>query len=374
MNDMARLLGKYQKPAVVFDTSTLVSLGQHDLATVSAVERLRRDLWSASQSAREEPYDLIIFEHVAGEYRRFFEQGVSGEYGIPKASNHILEQLDCSEFPSYLNNRVVDARKIWAEASPKSAGNSANGKGPVNLRNALSQPSRTDQELLAFVLEQAENQRTCYVFSRDNDIIGPVKKLESTHPCVHYMGYSVERPSVLAGRKKPVLIMPEVVGALYNLAPSKPFEYYLLSAKVPFAGEEVDAIVSMHPVEGRLKVEDGRASRHLLHVHDLDKLLAVKGYEREVFRSRENNAMRAAARGFEKDYATLSFIDAAKLKDGGLLRMAQLKRKLVFDAGRLSSQGEAPELEWFTVYPSYLREFSPETYHYVSDFRRAFPR
>ncbi len=121
MTTMARLLGKYQPPAVLLDSSTLVSLGQHDIATMSSVTKLRHELLSAGLA---EPYQVIVFGRAMMEYLRFFEEGVSGDYGIPKASYDMLEQLDdCFEFPQHLQVRIADARKLWKSTSSKSPQN-----------------------------------------------------------------------------------------------------------------------------------------------------------------------------------------------------------------------------------------------------------
>ncbi len=228
---------------------------------------------------------------------------------------------------------------------------------------------------MAFVLEQAENQRPCYVFSRDEDLIGPVKKLATEYPWIHYVGDSVERPSVLAGEKKPVLVMPEVVGSLYNMQQGKPLENYLLSTKVPFAGETVDLIVSAHPVSDPVRFVEERASRHLLNIHDIDQLTAVTGYKREMLRSKDNGRLMAAAKTAHKKYPALSFVDVSRSKEGGMLRMGRVDRRTIFTSHGLSHDvTEIPELKWFLAYYGYLRDFSPETLESLRSFRKEFPK
>ncbi|MFH0889627.1 MAG: hypothetical protein V1836_00600 [Candidatus Aenigmatarchaeota archaeon] len=375
MNEMARLLGKYQRPVLALDTSTLVSLGQNDIATISALSRLDRELMHASG------YEVVVLEHVAKEYARFYDESVLGDFGIPKASLNVLESLGYSRFPDHLRTRIIDAQKLWKEASPKSPKNiglqsDSQNNGHVNyaLRRLSVLPSRSDQELLAFTLEQAENSRQCYVFSRDEDIIGPVKNLSKKYPCIHYVGYGVERPSLLSGKRKPVLITPEVAGTLYNLEQNEPLENYLLSAKVPFAGEIVDMMVSVHRVEGAININEKEASRHLLNVSDIDSLAGVSGYKKDMISERENAKLKSAARRINNKYAALSFVSVSRTRSGGLLRIAEVNRKVRFTSNGLVNDVETPDLEWFIAYPSYLREFSSETSDYLAGFKREFSR
>ncbi|MBI4177387.1 MAG: NYN domain-containing protein [Candidatus Aenigmarchaeota archaeon] len=375
---MARLLGPYQTPLIVLDTSALVELGQHDLGTISALERLSQEL---KASGRGEPYEIAVFDDVFGEYVNLLKGGASDDFGMPKASIEVLGSIDMHDaFPESVRRKVDEARELWRKTSPKSpfardengrqkAGNHLTANGfPVRVL-----PSRTDQNILAFAIEQAENGRPCYIVSRDRDLTPPVEKLSTRHPSIHVVGDKVYSPVDISKPAKPLLMRPDLVGELFNMKQKEPFDHYMLTTKVPFAGEEVDMVVSMHPVEGRITAEEGKASRHFLYVWDQDELTGLKGYPAQRLRNQADRELKSAARRLNADYSTFSVIHAVKSRNDGMMRIAQQGKRTVYH-NSLKVEQSSSKIEWFTVYDGYLRRLSPETWEHLQRFRAKYSK
>lgn len=377
---LARQLGRYMKPIVLLDTSTLVSVSQGDFGTLSALHRLEKELIAADPAFSDDsaPFEAVIFEGQAAEYMHFSAESVLGDYGIPKASlrflpPYFLDGLQVKGFPAHLREYIRDARALWERKSRKAPSEKEKERlAGMSIRPTIL--SRPDSELLAFVIEQADNQRTCYVCSEDEDIIGPAKDLASRNPNVRYVGKSMERPSVLAGEEKPIFISPPALGKLYGMPTQTAEADYALTTRVPLAGEDVEMVVSVHPVEGPVRFWEGDASRRILMVYDMTEEFNAKGYKRDVLEDRWQRQLIRDNRAMAKKYYGFSSIVATKSREMGVLRVGEAGGRSMFIDGKMTRVPEGAVYEWFMVSDKYLQEFSPETFEHLRDFKRRFPK
>ncbi|MBI4167721.1 MAG: hypothetical protein HY515_02075, partial [Candidatus Aenigmarchaeota archaeon] len=312
---LARLLGQYQRPVFLMDTSALVGIGQHNFGVLSPFTRHIIDMEAEDKN---NPYHVVVLERAAREYARLLEQGVCDDYGIPKSSVDLANDMGYTEFSDDLRSRIREARELWQKTSAKAPTKSVPGQYQIL-------PSMTDQEIIAFVIEQADNHRRCYVFSDDEDIKGPVKSLSMRNPWIHYVERSFEKPSLIAGsEKKPLLITRRMLGEIYG-APTSAYANYLLTAKMPLLDEEVEVAVSVCPVEnGRIIGNETGMARHALYIRDIDELLDVKGWQRRMLEDRRDGELKRNAKKLMSKNFGVSFMNVIRSRKLGQFRVGHV--------------------------------------------------
>ncbi len=364
---MGRVLGYLQRPVFVMDTSAMVDIGQHNFGVLSPFTRHRIDLEAED---RDNPYQVIVLERAAREYVRFFNQSVPGNYGIPKFSADLINDyiVRYTEFSDDLRSRIREARELWQKTSAKAPLKSAPGQYQIL-------PSMTDQDIIAFVIKQADNHRRCYVFSDDEDIKGPVKSLAAENPWIRYVERSFEKPSLIAGsEKKPLLITPGMLGEMYA-APTNAYANYLLTAKMPLLGEDVEVAVSVRPVEnGRIIGVEAGVARHALYIHDIDELFGVKDVQRRILEDKLDRELGRNAKKLLSKSFGMSFMSVVKSRKLGQFRVRQLVQDARYANGHIERGVRTIDREWFMVDERDLMNLSPESWEYLERFRKRFPK
>lgn len=360
---LGRVLARYQEPALVFGTSALVKSGQHDYGAISAAVNIVDNLPGDKQ------YEPVVLDSVVREYKTLFYNHVLGDYGIPKASATLVDLLDPKQFPPEIRDMIGPSRELWRTKSMKAASGGVLG--------------RADLHLLTFVHEQAENGRECYVFTYDEDESGPVKHLESRFPHIHLAEESLQSADRLAEElnidattdDKHILLYPKVLGELYGMEASTEATHYLLTIKVPFAGNYEELGISINPMESGITFEDGGISRYPLLVLDLDKLIeSIHTPKYWVTHNQIMSKFERALKALSRRYLSRSTITIVKSRKYANIKMTKSKTSTKFSRGELTSETNSDGLEWLTIDNNYLRKFSPETVEYLRNFRSSVPK
>ncbi len=350
-------------PALVIGTSWLVDAGQHRYRALSSMAAVKDRLGST-------PYDVVILGSVYNEYNTLWEKGVLGDHQIPKASSDVITELNPQYFPQPLRDMLPPAKELWRATSRK-----AKAGGWLD---------RADMEVIAFVYEQAENERECYVFTYDEDEVSPVKSLASQYPHIHLAEESLQPARRLMNEfdtedhqanRRPVLMFPDVLGELYSMEPTIEPSYYVLAARAPLAGGTEEVWLSTHPLESGTKLEEGGATRYPLLVTDTSKLIAEPDARKKDFiRKRNRGVFEKALNALDRKYTSCKHISPVKSRAYSTMRLLGIDRRLMLRNGVWSVDKRGEELEWLVLTEDYLKAFSSATLDALAEFRGRFPK
>lgn len=360
---LGRLLGSLQDPVWVMDTSFLVKFGQHDYGAITQTMTAKHETadYFTGQDKDKVYVQLMILDRVGSEYRGLYANRALGDYGIPKASIDLLSELELTEFPQALSDMIEPARMLWKLESAKAYKTQATA-------------SRTDMEILAFALEQAENKRPCWVFSYDEDIAGPVRELAPRTHCAYLVKESAQNADAVmeatGAKHKPIFLPPWLVGEFYKTPTCVEAARYVTTAKVPFAGREEEFAVSVRPIGNDMKFREGNVSRYVLYSIDVDDIEGATGYKRNMLLDRMRNETRKATKSLIEKHPSASIITVKKSRKSGVLRLGKIDLHTHYADGRLERSSEETGLDWFMVDDKYLQGFSPETLEHLRDARR----
>ncbi|MBI2085368.1 MAG: hypothetical protein HYT71_02545 [Candidatus Aenigmarchaeota archaeon] len=364
---IGHLLGKYQPPMILVDTNALVKFGQHDIGALSAVSKLINRL--EAESDTDPKYEFVVLKGAADEYSHMYDSCILDSEGIPKASVEMVHQFQEIEFPEQLEERIADAKKLWLAYSRRA--HTTDRKGMPHFIEMA------DRELLAYAMEQTANNRTCFVFSYDEDIRGPVHQMSLKNPYIHIVDDAVEDPAILADAGKEHILIPrKLLGTLYGFAGSAKPDHYLLSTRAPFENVKARVAVSIHPVKGEIRLEEGDASRQFLWIYDTEEYLESKGYKTSMIENRQDKEGAHMLNGLMSRYPMSSFqvVTAVRSRKDGWLNMFNTGRQVAWASGQITRNVESADMEWFSFDENYMGRFSWQTNAHLYDFQNRFPK
>ncbi|MFH1105720.1 MAG: hypothetical protein V1731_00740 [Candidatus Aenigmatarchaeota archaeon] len=365
---LGRWLGSLQDPVWVMDTSFLVKFGQHDYGAITQTMTARQETAShfAGQDKDKIYVQLMVLDRVGKEYKGFYDNHVPGDYGMPKASIDLLSELELTEFPQALSDMFGPAKSLWRTESKKAYAR--------DYSKAQPSISKTDTEILAFTIEQAENRRPCWVFSYDEDITGPVKTLASKSNCVYLADESAQSADAvmktIEAKHNPIFLPPRIAGEFYKTPTRLEAAHCLTTAKVPFAGGEEEFAVSVNPIDTNLKFKDGNMSRYVLYAINVDDIKGSSGYMHNMLLDRMRSETRRATKSLMEKYPSASIITVKNSQKSGLMRLGKIDLRTYYSNNGLSRSSEDTGLEWLMVDDRYLQKFSPETLEHLKEARR----
>ncbi len=362
---LGRLLGSLQDPVWVMDTSFLVKFGQHDYGAITQTMTARKETanYFAGQNKDKIYVQFMILDRVGKEYKRLYTDRVPGDYKIPKASVDLLAELELTEFPPYLRDMIGPAKMLWQTDSDKDSG-----------KRVLDDVSKTDMEIVAYSLEQAENRRSCWVFSYDEHIAGRISELERENPSIRLARESAQNADTvmktIGAKHKPIFLPPWIAGEFYKTPTCVEAVRCVTTAKVPFAGREEEFVVSVNPVADKLNFKDGNVSRYVLYSINVDDIEDSSGHKRAMFLDRLKKTVRRASKDLINRHPSASILTAKKSQKSGVLRLGKIDLHTYYSGGKFERSSEESGLDWFMVDDAYLQRFSPETLEHLRDARR----
>ncbi len=367
MRPFGHALGKLQKPVVIFDTSALVKMGQRDAGAIAAYSELGAIL--QERTSDTPPFNEVAFHSAVTEYMGLYEHHVLDEFGRPKASSEIVTLLPDNAFPTELRDRLGDATELWRHFSRKAQNAPIYGRfGALDL---------ADKEIIAYALEQADNDRECYVFSYDEDIIGAVNGIDRHKDKIHLVTDRLLRPKFFEGNLSEgvVLIPADLAGKLYSMPSFEKPSHYIVTAKAPVAGGKFRIAVSIHPIEDRLSFHEGDAYRHVLWIDDAE-YVSMKGHQSNMEESRAAAKAKRFNVELTRRYGSGSFslLCISKARSKGVMEVDFVDNNVTFKNGRLEKERVKIPADWFSFDPYYFGRFSPETNRYLYDFSRRYPK
>ncbi len=364
MATLARLLGKYQRPAFILDTSYMVKFSQHDAGAASMMVRAISELDAAGCDSPE----LVVFVPVIHEYETMKKFVAAGDYNIPKTSSDCDFSGDgFKELSPEIREMVDEAYTLW-DRMPKKMG--------------MKKPDAIDAGVVALAMEQAKNSRMCYVFSYDSHVVEPVKLLSLESPCVHCTeesGPDAKNMTSLFSRNrgqhaKRLLIPPQFLGELYSMPSSTEATHYALTTKVPFGDTDMDMMVSIRPFKGKIAFEENGASRHALHIIDSDREIDLKGYKLDMARKMHEKARLKIEKDLFGAYYQFNTLTVIKSYKHGMVRLVGSRYTTSFSGAGMIRDVYRKPIEWLMTESSYLQKFSPETLESLRSFRKEFPK
>ncbi len=365
---MGRVLGQYQKPIVIFDTSALVKMGQKDVGAIAAYSELGFALQAKSNDIP--PFNEVAFQSAVAEYLGLYERHTLDEFNRPKASSEIAALLPDHAFPAELRDRFGDATELWRHFSRKAS-------RTFGYNGRFSSLAIADKEIISYALEQADNDRECYIFSYDEDIIGAVNGIDRHKDKVHLVTDKLLEPGLFEGdpTKGTVLIPVDLVGKFYSMASSEKPDHYIVTVNAPVGEGRLRVAVSINPIGDRLSFHEGDAYRHVLRIDDAE-YVNLKGYQRNMEESRAVARTKRFNVELTRRYGSGSFsiMGISKSRNEGVMEMDFVEGSVNFKNGKLEKERTKSPAEWFSFDAHYFGRFSPQTNRYLDEFKRRFPK